>query len=656
MGIEVYNHREEGFLRPLRALVLEKCQIDESAYGNLYFKTFNKPLKGSCQLQDHDTPYLTCDEEVLTQILFSFDETLSESGRIKTGSYYTPIALVSTLWKMTLIQYLAQVHQEEKSQMMAFLNHELEDLSIYQRIRAILEDLWIGDIAAGTGQMLVGYIHLIHGLDLLYTGAKQPINLQRFILGDIRVESLELLLLMTHLWCHEGIIAELPVLICGDSLAIDGALDQVLKQQKLDILIGNPPYLGEKNSKEIFDAIKATDWGFNYYEGKMDLFYFFIYRGLELIKPTGVLSFITTRYFVTADGATKLRRHVRGHAKWLAFYGISHRAFKSAQGQDNCIFALSKETNGKVDIGILNKTNELVTQIESLSEESLYTNKGNILIAESVGTYTILEAITKGSSGTLGDHFEVNQGIVSGCDRAKKENADVPVFVFSNAEIEKPSSFLKPFYKNSDIDAYFIKKAFQRQMLYLTTKDILVETDWEWCHLLPYKEKLMARREFISGERPWYALHWPRREAIFNGPKLVVPQRGSRGTFAYHEGPFYASADVYYITGQEQEPKALIGLMVYLNSTVVDYYLFHYGKRKGNDLELYATPLSELPLPKDQQWIEKLYPIGMAIYQQGFCSTTDQRRADEAVYEVMQWEKSVVDEIEVFAQTRRKSK
>lgn len=41
-----------------------------------------------------------------------------------------------------------------------------------------------------------------------------------------------------------------------------------------DIIITNPPYIGEKGHKEIFREIKQGTLG-KYYQGKMDLFYFF---------------------------------------------------------------------------------------------------------------------------------------------------------------------------------------------------------------------------------------------------------------------------------------------------------------------------------------------------------------------------------------------
>ena len=44
----------------------------------------------------------------------------------------------------------------------------------------------------------------------------------------------------------------------------------------------------------------------------MDLAYYFIHRGLDLLKPGGVLSFILSAYWTTARGAEKLIGRLRG--------------------------------------------------------------------------------------------------------------------------------------------------------------------------------------------------------------------------------------------------------------------------------------------------------------------------------------------------------
>jgi adenine-specific DNA-methyltransferase len=59
---------------------------------------------------------------------------------------------------------------------------------------------------------------------------------------------------------------------------------------------------------------------------------------------------------------------------------------------------------------------------------------------------------------------------------------------------------------------------------------------------------------------------------------------------------------VYYLT--KGPLKFLLGL---LNSKLYYFWLFNRGKRKGKSLELYAKPLSQIPIPMmPQEAIEEL--------------------------------------------------
>ena len=56
-----------------------------------------------------------------------------------------------------------------------------------------------------------------------------------------------------------------------------------------DIVIGNPPYVGEKGNKEIFREIAVTSLGQRFQRGKMDLFYYLFHLGLRILCPADAL-------------------------------------------------------------------------------------------------------------------------------------------------------------------------------------------------------------------------------------------------------------------------------------------------------------------------------------------------------------------------------
>src|SRR5205814_1140022 len=87
----------------------------------------------------------------------------------------------------------------------------------------------------------------------------------------------------------------------------------VFKQGGFDVIIGNPPYLKELDNKELFQEIKKSNFG-KYYQGKMDFWYFFLHRALDITKEGGIIAFITNSYFLKSAGATKLVDHLNKEA------------------------------------------------------------------------------------------------------------------------------------------------------------------------------------------------------------------------------------------------------------------------------------------------------------------------------------------------------
>src|SRR5207302_1842120 len=105
-----------------------------------------------------------------------------------------------------------------------------------------------------------------------------------------------------------------------------------------DVVIANPPYLGEKGNKDTFRLIAASPWGSRYYKRKMDLFYFFFHLAMDLAKNNGSVCFITTSYWITADGALKLRSDIKDRGALLQLLNLGElKLFASAQGQHNMI-------------------------------------------------------------------------------------------------------------------------------------------------------------------------------------------------------------------------------------------------------------------------------------------------------------------------------
>ena len=137
---------------------------------------------------------------------------------------------------------------------------------------------------------------------------------------------------------------------------------------------------------------------------------------------------------------------------------------------------------------------------------------------------------------------------------------------------------------------------------------------------------------------------------IFEGPKIVCPQRSGLNTFAYNEIAWYGSADVYYITIKNDQInlKAILSL---LNSKLYYCWFYNRGKRKGEALELFQVPLSELPMPrfpnKHTKELAKLAELAIKLAAEGDQTklSTTEELIDDLVFdcfELTEKEKTIV--------------
>ena len=71
--------------------------------------------------------------------------------------------------------------------------------------------------------------------------------------------------------------------------------------------------------------------------------YFFFHLGLDSLKDGGVLTFITTNYYPTADGAIKLRKDFYERTNIVRLINFGEiTVFDSARGQHNLITILQR--------------------------------------------------------------------------------------------------------------------------------------------------------------------------------------------------------------------------------------------------------------------------------------------------------------------------
>lgn len=457
-----------------------------------------------------------------------------------------------------------------------------------------------------------------------------------------------------------------------------------------DIVIGNPPYVGEKGNKDIFREVAKSKLGERYYMGKGDLFYFFFHLGIDILKDRGTLAYITTNYYLTADGALKLREDMRERCSVLRLVDFNEvNVFSKARGQHNIITVLEKGRTAKKEIktSLCNIKGNLTSKEMSLylrgvfhggsyfkmKQEELYKGEKSYIRLERDRVNDITEKIA-GMGEKLGDHIQVNQGLVSGADRLTQRHMEKyhvegekgdGIFTLSPMEIEGmdlaqyEKELLKGFYKNSHIDRYIAAKESERYIIYVNKNTILEEYPVIEKHLVKYKSILESKREARLGRLPWYSLHWARDREIFDSEKIVAPQRSKNNIFAYNTGEWYASADVYYLTKKREGKLELKYVLALLNSKLYYLWLYYRGKRKGELLELYATPLEEVSMAAPEKKVQlsfiKLVDKIIDIKEKNIDAVTLEREIDRMVYDLYELTEDERKLVEDFYREKQES-
>lgn len=415
-----------------------------------------------------------------------------------------------------------------------------------------------------------------------------------------------------------------------------GVQDQLPQLTQVNLIIGNPPYLGEKGHRNAFQVLKHPLWKPDY-RPRGDLYYYFYFVALHLLKQSkvkdAVASLLTPNYFFSATQARHLRERLWEDSVPLECVDFDAlRLFSGAGGQhnQNLIFRAyhppsedpveqqPRQRSQKVGLHRITArgkfTPEKLKYIQSQEIPILqWGNKApdHLLNWSNSG---VLESLVQDLQGEpLHTKFQVFQGIVTGADslsatQQKKYKIDRPVgseiFVISPNTYEKlrtagvAESYFRPWNKSSAITPQGVLPS-HHWLIYLQRHIDHLPLPLEQ-HLLPFKALLSARREVTLKQMKWFHIQWPRLPERFEGPKLVLPQRARNCRTTFIDSPFYASADVYFIHTRahiDQPELRLRALAALLNHPLYTLIQWLTGKRKGRMIELYHTPLSELKIP-----------------------------------------------------------
>jgi methylase of polypeptide subunit release factors len=384
------------------------------------------------------------------------------------------------------------------------------------------------------------------------------------------------------------------------------AFYDVIKDGGFDAVVGNPPYLREKGHKHIFDIVRSGDYH-KYLQGKMDYWYFFLHRAIDLAKQNGTIGFITNSYFTKGDGAQKLIQRIREETVMKDVVDFDDiKIFGNVSGKHLIhIYEKAKGNEKSRTKYRLLQENE----INGFNVDKKCKQLPYLQIFDDDKISFDIDTIVYKSCKPLDDLYDSSVGIQEGPDKvnsakAKEFGLDVGagVFVVTKKELEaiqltrKEQEFVKRYVDMCDVEKY--RNNFNNQYLFYMTKENcpnIAKYPNIQKHLLKFKRIMDERRETRNGLIKWYQTHWPRDPKYYESHKLICKGMFAVPEFTFDDEKYYAGMSFSLIIQKDADYslKYLLGL---LNSSLGAYWFNKHGKRRGIGVDIGVKVFRKFPV------------------------------------------------------------
>lgn len=405
-------------------------------------------------------------------------------------------------------------------------------------------------------------------------------------------------------------------ILCGNTLA---GLLWPEATKPFDVVLGNPPYRRELGAKRLLDAIAESDFGRRYRAPRMDLWYYFLHRGLELLAPGGKLGFIVGAYWAAGTGADRLIAALRETVHVEEIFQLDRlEVFPGVSGRHMLLVVSKTPPRGATTIRlpVCAATANARPFVEGRSpvhtfqktHEQLF-RKGLLDLEPPAGR--LLDCLARHPA--LAELGEIRQGIAenpASVTRAAvrrhpgRWRAGEGVFALTPEEVERldlppaEARFLRPYHDLCDLGRYDRAEGPSLRLIYSTrdTWPRLDECPVLARHLERFRPLLEARRETRLGVRRWWQLHWPREERLWQRPKLIALQMGPRPALVPAIEPTYVSFSANVFVPSEEIREPLNYFAAILNSRLLWKWFRHHAKRRGAGLEINGHVLAQAPI------------------------------------------------------------
>ena len=425
-----------------------------------------------------------------------------------------------------------------------------------------------------------------------------------------------------------------------------------------DAIIGNPPYFNLQSVKDQnYKSVLLKKFP-NIYSGEGDILYLFFGLYSNLLKKDGYVGFITSRYYLEAKFAQKLRHNIKENLELIHVidFGSKVRIFPNAS-TNTCVTILRKTTpvgNNFVNIVKVkdwDDTNEnLLDFIDKNKTKKIKLNDIHIhksiqndfsdlkWTLDNAEIKTLKQKLYKNSKflGSFNGEkgiCKIFQGFSSGLDFLKTNEGKKEVFRITENTLKQKKlekQLMKPLIKIGMIRRYRIN--YTNEFTILTTNETKID-DFPNIkkHLNQFKKELGNRHDIKKGGFDWWRYANLRNFSLLlsKHDKLFVPMISPENRFVFIKSDEYVCGGDVYVILLEDDSFDLRYVQGILNSRLMNNFVKNNSKsldgsastddgKKQRRYSYNSNNISNIPIkiiPKQQQLevsnfviqIEKLY-------------------------------------------------
>ncbi|TAD80621.1 MAG: class I SAM-dependent DNA methyltransferase, partial [Oscillatoriales cyanobacterium] len=340
-----------------------------------------------------------------------------KQGKRKTqGVFYTPTWVTQYMVEAALGGYLARrsVALRDRLQVDAIPDRNTKqrqtaELAYLKAWREELKTIRILDPACGSGAFLIAAFNFLarqyekvnSEIAALQGGMREIFDLNKAILNqnlygvDLSFESVEITKLSLWLQTAERgqALTNLDDNIkAGNSIIDDSGFDDrafdwvaafpgVMADGGFDVVLGNPPYVRQELLSPFKPYLQSH---YACYDGVADLYVYFYERGVTLLKPGGVLSYIVTNKWLRSGYGEPLRKFFAEQTIFEQIIDFGHAPIFRDADTFPCIIVLRKADLNLLDA---NASDLLAAQssdsLAAQSPDSLAAQSSDSLAAQS---------------------------------------------------------------------------------------------------------------------------------------------------------------------------------------------------------------------------------------------------------------------------------